>query len=386
MKIAMCVPAWPPGDSANGIVSYASHMIPALRLLGHDVFILARGHGDTEDPHLSYITKFQRPLPLWNRALFKVASTSAIYQADARTLARAVKDLVTRHEVEIVEIEDSFGLSRAISRLDLIPVAVRLHGPWFLNKRYEDTKRESLERRAITSADAVTSPSKHVLELVEHHYGTLQRTLILGNPIIVQRQQWRLSSCDRLSLLFVGRFDLIKGGDLIIDAFGRLAERNLGLKLTFVGPDYGVNGMNLMEYARAVLPSETLSRLSYRGQLSSDQVAKLRPAHFVTICPSRSEVLPYAVLEAMAFGCPVVASDVGGIPELICSDHNGMVFRSQNVDSLVSSVQSLLDNPNLAARFGSAARRSVDNYRPETVAASTAEFYEETIRVFRARR
>jgi glycosyltransferase involved in cell wall biosynthesis len=386
MKIAMCVPAWPPGNSANGIVSYAGYMIPALRALGHDVFILARGSSDTGDPWLSFINTFQKPLPLWKRALFKLASTNAIYHAEARTLASAVEDLVTRHGIEILEIEESFGLSRAISRLDLIPVVVRLHGPWFINKRFEDTRREALERRAITIADAVTSPSEHVLNSVERHYGLrLQRTLAFGNPIVAPSQQWRLSSCDTNSLLFVGRFDLIKGGDLIIDAFGQLAEKNLRLKLTFVGPDYGVSGIKLMEYARATLPAETLLRLSYRGQLSSDQVAKLRPEHFVTICPSRSEVFPYAVLEAMAFGCPVVASDVGGIPEIIRSGQNGILFQSQNVDRLVSSVQFLLDNPDFAVGFGGAARRSIDDYRPEAMAASAAEFYQKTIRAFRAR-
>ena len=233
----------------------------------------------------------------------------------------------------------------------------------------------------------MTSPSEHVLSSVEHHYGLkLRRTLTFGNPIVAPSRQWRISNCDRNSLLFVGRFDQIKGGDLIIDAFSRLAEKNPQLKLTFVGPDYGVNGTKLLEYARARLSSDALSRLAYAGKLSSDEVAELRPQHFITICASRSEVFPYTVLEAMAFGCPVVASNVGGIPEIIRSGQNGILFESQNVDQLVSSVQSLLDNPDLAERLGSAARLSVDDYRPETMAASLAELYEQTIRAFRLRR
>ena len=335
MKIAMCVPDWPPGNSANGIVSYASQMIPALRSLGHDVFILARDSCHPEsDSRLSLIKTFQRPLPLWNRALFRIAPTSAIYHANARTLARAAEDLVTKHGIEILEIEESFGLSHAVSRLRLIPVVVRLHGPWFLTKRSEDTRREWLERRAITTADAVTSPSEHVLKSVEQHYDELRRTLIFGNPIVVPTRRWRLSSCDRNSLLFVGRFDLSKGGDLIIDAFGRLAGKNRELKLTFVGPDYRINGMHLMEYARKKLSPDALSRLDYQGQLSSREIEKLRPQHFATICASRFEVFGYTVLEAMAVGCPVVASDVGGIPEIIHSGENGVLFRSQNVDRL----------------------------------------------------
>jgi glycosyltransferase involved in cell wall biosynthesis len=384
MKIAMCVPAWPPGNSANGIVAYAGYMIPALRELGHDVFVVTHDSSDTCDPRLSVIKTFQKPLPFWNRALFRIASTNAVYHAAAGALADAIKDLVTRHGIEILEMEESFGLSHAISRLDLIPVVVRLHGPWFLNKRSEDAKRETLEHRAITTADAVTSPSEHVLSSVERHYRRrLRRTLTFGNPIVAAAQQWRFSNCDANSLLFVGRFDLIKGGDLIIEAFGRLADKNPQLKLTFVGPDHGVNSMTLPEYARATLSADALSRLTYRGQLSSDEVAELRPKHFITICPSRAEVFPYAVLEAMASGCPVVASNVGGIPEMVYSDQNGMLFESENVNHLVSSVQSLLDNPDLAAGLGSAARRSVDEYKPEAMAASVAELYKQTISAYK---
>ncbi len=288
--------------------------------------------------------------------------------------------------MKFLEIEKSFGLSYAISCLDLIPVVVRLHGPWFLNKRFEDKKRETLERRAIGIADAVTSPSDHVLNSVERHYGRkLKRTLTFANPIVPPSRQWCTSNCDKNSLLFVGRFDRIKGGDLIIDAFGRLAEKNSQLKLTFIGPDHGINKTNILEYARTRLPSNAFSRLTYTGKLSTDEIAALRPEHFVTICASRSEVFPYTVLEAMAFGCPVVASDVGGIPELIRSGENGMLFESQNGERLVSTIQSLLDNPQLAEKLGRAARLSAEEYRPEAMAASVANHYEQTIRDFKLR-
>ncbi len=382
----MYVPAWPPGNSANGIVTYASYMIPALCNLGHDVFILTWDASETNEPRLSLLKTFQQPLPIWNRALFRVASTSALYYASARPLASAVKDLVARHGIEIIEIEESFGLSHAISSLNLLPVVVRLHGPWFLTKQSEDARREKLERRGIGTADAVTSPSEHVLYLVERRYRLkLRRTLTFGNPIVASSRQWRFSNCDRNGLLFVGRFDQIKGGDLVIDAFGKLARKNPQLKLTFVGPDNGVKGIKLLEYARSTLAPDALSRLAYRGKLSSSEVAELRPRHFITVCASLFEVFGYSILEAMAFGCPVVASNVGGIPEIVRSGQNGILFESQKVDQLVSSIQSLLDNPNLAERLGRAARLSVDNYRPETMAASAAELYEQTIHAYRLR-
>ncbi len=98
----MYVPAWPPGNSANGIVAYASYMIPALRDLGHDVFILTWDTQDTDEPSLTLIKRFQKPLPFWNRALFKASATSALYHAAAKPLAGAVKDLTAKHGIEIL--------------------------------------------------------------------------------------------------------------------------------------------------------------------------------------------------------------------------------------------------------------------------------------------
>ena len=77
----------------------------------------------------------------------------------------AIKDFIDKHGVELLEIEESFGFGYAVSRLNLIPVCVRLHGPWFLTKRYEDGRREQLEMRGIETAQVVTSPSPKILEL-----------------------------------------------------------------------------------------------------------------------------------------------------------------------------------------------------------------------------
>ncbi|HET9378314.1 MAG TPA: glycosyltransferase family 4 protein [Chthoniobacterales bacterium] len=386
MKIAMYVPSWPPDNSANGIVSYAGHVIPALRELGHEVFVLARHSEDTKDLRISQIGAFREAMPFWNRALFRLAPTSAMYHADAAPLARAVKALVTRHEIDILEMEESYGLSYAITKLALVPVVVRLHGPWFLTKSFEDARREALERRGIITAAGVTAPSNQILRSVERQYRLkLRKSLTFGNPVSVPSCKWRVSNCNVNSLLFIGRFDELKGGDLVINAFGRLAENNPKLTLTFVGPDYGIDGMKLWDYARTRLSPDALSRLDYRGRLSSVEVEKLRPLHFVTICASRFEVFPYTVLEALAVGCPLVTSDVGGIPEIVRSGQSGILFESGNIDDLVSSVQSLLDNPDFAGGLGRRGRRSLRRYRPEAIAALVTDFYEQSIQSFKAR-
>src|SRR5262249_38370301 len=149
--------------------------------------------------------------------------------------------------------------------------------------------------------------------------------------------RWRLIDCDRDSILFVGRFDEIKGGDLVIQAFGKLARKNPRLKLTFVGPDGRIGGLKFVDYAKSVWPEEINQRLAYVGALTKTEVSQLRPTHFLTISASRFEVFPYAVLEGMSYGCPIVAPAIGGIPELFASPESGRLFEAGNADALAEA-------------------------------------------------
>jgi glycosyltransferase involved in cell wall biosynthesis len=97
--------------------------------------------------------------------------------------------------------------------------------------------------------------------------------------------------------------------------------------------------------------------------------------------------MPYAVLEAMSVGCPIIASDVGGIPELITHQRNGLLFPSQDVEKLTAACRTLLDNPTFAAQLG---RQSWQNcselYTSKQVAEQTIQAYQDAIVAFQKRR
>jgi glycosyltransferase involved in cell wall biosynthesis len=368
VKIAMYVPSWPPGSSPNGIVTYAAQIVPALRRLGHEVFILTPGCEGGADPYLIDIRQYERAPSVWQKLLVKLFPDAA-FDAATATLVSSVKDLIARYEVEVIEIEESFGWSGSLSKLKTIPVVVRLHGPWFLNRRSNtkktrlDLRREKWEGRGIKSAQAVTSPSHKILDLVTSYYGlNLKTARIFANPMqaVSEAERWNLATCDKNRLLFVGRFDTIKGGDLVLRAFGELAAKNRDVKMTFVGPDIGVLAddgtlISFGNYAERVLSSDVLSRLTFRGKLPQSEIAALRTTHFATISASQMEVLPYAVLEATAYGCPIVATDVGGVSELIRSGDNGVLVASGDQAAMVSALQNLIDHPVLAEQYGSQA-------------------------------
>jgi glycosyltransferase involved in cell wall biosynthesis len=403
MKIALVVPSWPPGGTANGIVTYASLLVPALRRLGHEVFVLTfHRSADDRDPYTIDLGNFI-PVPnFWDRAMYRIAPEIASFNSITLAIRSAIIETIQKYQLDVLEIEESFGWSYVISRLKLLPVVVRLHGPWIVNGKFSDfgnrmvqtRRRQRLEGRGIAHAEYVTAPSAAVLQVVKDHYRLdLTASRVIPNPIdaAVEAETWSSSTCGRDSLLFIGRFDALKGGDLVLRAFSELAASSMNLKLTFVGHDVGIKRLDgktrtFEEFVRDNLSRSTALQIKYYEYLSHANVMSLRPEHCVTMIASRHEMMPYSVLEAMSLGCPIVATAVGGIPELIKDQHNGLLVPSQNAAAIAASIQRLLNDPALAARLGRQAWRDCrDLYGSDSIARQTVAVYQEASDAFKFR-
>ncbi|MCG8550956.1 MAG: glycosyltransferase, partial [Desulfobacterales bacterium] len=79
----------------------------------------------------------------------------------------------------------------------------------------------------------------------------------------------------------------------------------------------------------------------------------------VYILPSLSEGMSNTILEAMSSGKPVIATDVGGNPELVLPGQTGFLIPSDNVDSLVQAMQAFIDQPKLIQKYGDSGRQRV---------------------------
>lgn len=393
MKIALYVPSWPSGKNANGIVTYASYIVPALRNLGHDVYVLTfNAHGDESDHYTIDLRRIETKRSFLDRLLLKMIPARGFHDGVGRKIASALSSLHQRETIDVFEIEESFGWSEIISQTQKIPVVVRLHGPWIINGQTQDGinvqfgPRIRKEGRAIASATYVTAASKFALDAVQTYYGhQLARARVIHNPINVDNRCWRLEACDPDSILYVGRFDRAKGADIVLEAFSILARQFPKLRLTFVGPDRGIlddggTVLQFWDYAAKHLSEECQQRIDFRGELPHAEVMKLRTSNFLGIVASRFEILPYSVIEAMSFGCPVIASQVGGIPELIENGRNGLLFQSGDVQGLVQACSNLLENHSCASELGRQARADCElNLDPERIAREAVSVYEQAV-------
>jgi len=387
-EVAFFVPGWPLAEAPNGIVSYVAALREGLDLcgVGSSVFVGRGGKtGEANVVPLSVRLSLGDRIERFVRTRLRVPDRLAPFAALLRKEvgARAPRGL------RLFEMEESFGLVDRI-RVPGVARVARLHGPWFVNGPalgvVEDAafrERVSAEGRAISGADGVSAPSVDVLARVRDYYQLeLPRAEVIPNPgpSVDRAATWRPDVARPKQVLFVGRFDRHKGGDLVVQAFARLASEDPEVELVFAGPDRGLtegdSKISLDDYISRHVPSALRPRLHVLGSTDPVRIAKLRREAQLVIVPSRYENFPMAVVEACAYGCPMVGAATGGIAEIISHERNGLLFKMGDVDELTAAIRRLLDRPAEAAAFAEAARQDYElRFKPETLAARTLDFY-----------
>jgi glycosyltransferase involved in cell wall biosynthesis len=296
-----------------------------------------------------------------------------------------------------VEMEEARGWARRVCERTPLLVTVRLHGPWFLNGTVlgvdQDAayhERVRAEGLAIRAAHAITAPSRDVLERTRAFYGLpLADAEVIPStvPAVPPERRWRPEECDPRAILFVGRFDRHKGGDLVIEAFGRVLRQVPDARLWYVGPDHGFRGddgrtWKIEDFIRDRVPGALEAGcIRWLGFQPRAELDRLRRLALATVVCSRYENFPCAVLEAAAMGCPTVATRIGGIPEIISDGVDGLLHRPEDVDDLAAKIVSLLEEPGRAAELGRQAVATFDRrFHPELLADRWVDFYRRAIR------
>jgi glycosyltransferase involved in cell wall biosynthesis len=399
MHIAFWSPAWPLEKFQNGIVTYVHWMKRALESHGHRVSVFTRSTTDqysknsgAERIHLV------RPRPV-DRVRHKLTSFLRPPEYGAFQFAYPIAAEILRvhrlDPIDVLEMEESFGWFADIEERISVPVLVKLHGPAFLSLVEEELKtpfgKEKIERegRALRRASTITAPSKRTLSHTVAYYGlSPARQEHIVNPVTLDQgvPLWKSDSCDERVILYVGRFDLRKGADVLLKAFRIALRSRPDLKLVFVGPDRGLQGpdgqrVNFREYLHDLYPADLIDRVDFRGSLPNREVGVLRTKAMMTVVASRWENQGYAVLEAMLQGCPVVCTDAGGCPENVTDGVTGLLAKSGDSDAFAEKISMMLDNPARAAAMGDAARRYVlEEHSPAKVAERSMAVYEQIVR------
>jgi glycosyltransferase involved in cell wall biosynthesis len=168
--------------------------------------------------------------------------------------------------------------------------------------------------------------------------------------------------------LFIGKIEAHKGVRTLLNA--SLGIRDFGMKFAGRGP--------LLDECSEAADKTGAQEIRFLGfQVGNDLIQLLRDCRFVVLPAEWYENCPMVILEAFAAGKPVIASRIGGIPELIEHDRDGLLFEPGNTDELASCMRRLIDNPELAVNMGRSARAKVEaNYSIESYMRSLLQIYD----------
>ncbi|MBI2144037.1 glycosyltransferase [Candidatus Woesearchaeota archaeon] len=261
------------------------------------------------------------------------------------------------------------GLAAAmVGRLLEIPVVVTAHaGDVFpLNNAFF----RLLSGLALGSASAITANSTYTKSAV----GRMTRKPVSVIPMGVDlalfssssasaaaavRKKHGLSPGSRM-ILFVGRLAEKKGVKHLIDAMRRIARAFPACRLVVVGD--GPEKASLVRQSQQLgLPESVV----FAGSIPNRELPEFYRAADVFVLPSvvaksgDTEGLGVVLLEAIAAGCPVVASNVGGIPDIVIDRKTGLLVEQKNPEKLAMAVISLLRSASLRRRLAFAAKRHV---------------------------
>jgi glycosyltransferase involved in cell wall biosynthesis len=171
----------------------------------------------------------------------------------------------------------------------------------------------------------------------------------------------------------VGALEQRKGHRYLIEAIGALGPT--GKFKCLIAGQGSIH--KVLQGEIAVIRS--LDRIKLLGRV--DDPRELLWASDIFAMPSLKEGLGVAALEAMASALPIVASDVGGLHEVVADGHTGIIVPPANSAKIASAIQRLADSDGLRSQMGAAARvRVVENYSMEKMAARTLALYRECVR------
>lgn len=151
---------------------------------------------------------------------------------------------------------------------------------------------------------------------------------------------------DDILVLFVGYLDTFKGIFELLSAFNHLKSENNNVKLIMVG-----TGPKKEVMLKILTESGIENEVIFTGVVEHQKIHKYYQAADIFVLPSYTEGLPVSVLEAMACGLPVVATHVGGIPEIITDGINGFLVPPKAEEELIKKLMILINNEHLRDQF-----------------------------------
>ena len=372
----VCIATWEiEGPSRNaGIGTAYTSLADALKQAGYDVTILfLLGCHPTDGNMIDWVDYYRTekgmtliPLPMAHEPRIHAAWASSVSYHTYAWLKEHQDDF------DIIHFPECQGLgfySLLAKRQGLAfgntTFVISAHGPTFWVKEGSqdyirnlgELEIDFMERTSISAADIVTSPSQYLLRWMEENGWELpERTYVapyvLPKGLLSEAPAPRPRKNEIREIVFFGRLEIRKGLKLFCDAIDELcadrATRNF--EVTFLGKETQLYGRSSIGYISDRSKAWTVPWRIHSNKYQGAAIEYLRGAGRLAVISSLSDNYPNTVLECVGAGVPLLASKVGGIPEIIDPADVEKICFDPGPDVLAERLRGALDQGAFSAR------------------------------------
>lgn len=321
-------------------------------------------------------------MPGWQREgrieIVRDRRTGADPLTRAIAFGRAVTALADRRDdLVLAQARDPWGAaglgaSRAVRRGD-VPLVFEVNGlpsielpvAWPGLTPATLAKITALEDRCLRSADAVVVPSGVLAALLRARGVPDERLHVIPNgATVASSPPPRPADAPERYVVYVGAVQPWQGVDVALAAMRRLADLDVALVVCAAAPPKRTRSLRALSRRLGVE-----DRVVWHHGVDRTEVAAWLAGAAASLAPLRSGArnvtqgcCPLKVLESLAAGTPVVASDLPAVREIMRDDEHGRLVPPDRPDALARALRVLLDHPELGARWGEAGRRHIADH------------------------
>ena len=229
-----------------------------------------------------------------------------------------------------------------------------------------------LEKPSLRRASLVTAESGFAIRYLREHHPHLDLRQVEHAPRWLFHQVLRQPQGPPWRFVFVGSLTHLKGVDLMLQALDRI-KGEVPFELSLIaGPANA-----FLNTVKASVSAELWSRLTFHHNLTPEEISAQFATATLLLCPTRADNSPNAVKEAVVAGLPVVASAVGGIPDYVFPEENGLLFPAGDVAQCAAAIRAAMLHPLFSKGLvSSAALEKVRAYlSPEMMSRKFADLY-----------
>ena len=390
----------------NGVATYTYAMARALVGAGMKVTVISRDHGlpaGDLDRDLS-VTRLtvsrDDPLLYQPQCLDKLLGglwwrlkADVVLKRDLQWVSKAqeaFQEIHRNHPVDLVEYHDGHFPGLWAGMNPGVPCVVTLHsarqvlayaGGGSLTLR--DRLYDRLERYAARQASLLICPSRAIRDLAQRGWPDVRKPYrVIPNPFPFElRPLEEMQQESEKKILFYAQLSPWKAPDLLVKAFAKAAGRFPDWRLEIAGADSWPKQPFSEQIAAYRLAESVSSRITLIGQVPHRALASKIRESAVCVFPSRRfDNFPYSCMEAMGLGKAIVASRVGGMPEMLAEGECGRLFASGDVEALAACLAELMEDAALRAELGRRARQRVQaEYDPRKIARRKIEVFQRIV-------